>query len=65
MTGMAVASLRADVGPAIGSMTSRAQFSSQKRFHFDGVTFRSEVASTAACNKTTIDRVSAHGRLPS
>jgi len=45
-------------------MTSRAQFTSQQRFQFDGITFRAGVASTVSQHVTTIDRICAKRRGP-
>ena len=62
--GTAVGRLRSDVGPAIVHLTSRAQFTAQKRFHLDGITFRADPATSSSQNCTTVDRVCAKRRGP-
>ena len=64
MKGTGTASLRADVGPVIARLTSRAQFTSQKKFRFDGIQFHADETSTSSQNKTTIDRICAKRRGP-
>jgi hypothetical protein len=62
--GTAVGRLRSDVGLAIVRLTSRAQFTAQKRVHFDGINFRADAAVTTSRNCTTVDRVCAKRQGP-
>jgi hypothetical protein len=55
ITGNASGTMRSDVGPANVSISSRAQFTTQKRIQFDGERFRDDPATTETRNCTSVD----------
>lgn len=64
VTGVAIGKLRSDLGPVIGHMTTRANFTTKKTIRFTEEEFLSEPAETDVHNCSKIDRVCAKRRGP-